>query len=424
MKSPALALVAALLSAISVAAQDAVAIKAGKLITISGPPLENAVILIENGKIKAIGKELKPAWNARVIDASDKTVMPTYVLAHTSGGLSSGDTENMPNVPYLTVQDAVDPASTFFEEALRNGIGTIHVVPGNRTLIAGQGMVVRPYGKTVEDMAVQTRSALKMSLQGQGGSRIAQLKKLRRALEDVREYMKEYERKKAEFAQEKAAGASGDKKEFSEEIEFQKKPIVDLLNKKLGAFLYVPGAAELPEALRIPAEFQFRATLVLGAQCHKAVPVVAATRQTVVLDDDLEFYEQEPDSEVETLVCPPALMHKAGVVFALSIDTNVDSPRRYPWWQMATAIRHGVDRESALKALTLVPAQILGLADQFGSVEEGKVANLQILSGDPLKATTWVETVLLEGQVVYERSKDRRLQYVTGKQDPKAAESK
>ena len=111
-------IVTALLSS-PIASQDLVAIKAGKVITVTRGEIENAVILIENGRITKIGTDIEPSWEAKVIDASDKVVMPTYVLAHASGGMS-GANENMSNVPYLTVQDAVDPSSTWFEEALRN----------------------------------------------------------------------------------------------------------------------------------------------------------------------------------------------------------------------------------------------------------------------------------------------------------------
>jgi imidazolonepropionase-like amidohydrolase len=79
---------------------------------------------------------------------------------------------------------------------------------------------------------------------------------------------------------------------------------------------------------------------------------------------------------------------------------------------MATCVRGGVDRRTALEALTVVPARMLGLEDQLGSIAEGKLANLQILTGDPLQATTWVDSVLLDGQVVYTRKDDPRLKYL------------
>ncbi|MGA0869393.1 MAG: hypothetical protein ACO3UM_10710, partial [Planctomycetota bacterium] len=166
-----------------VAAQDLVAVRAGKVLTGTGATMENAVVLIENGRITAVGSDVEVPWNAKVVDATGKIVAPTYVLAHTPGGLSGGN-EMMQNVPFLTVQDSIDPSSLFFEESLRNGIGTAHVIPGNATLIGGQGMVVRPFGKTVEDMTVVDRGGIKLSLaSGRGASRMAQMRKLRNALD-------------------------------------------------------------------------------------------------------------------------------------------------------------------------------------------------------------------------------------------------
>ena len=102
--------------AASAASQDVVAVKAGKLLTISGPTLEDQVVLIENGRIKQIGKpdDVEIPWTAKVIDAADKVVMPTWVIAHDSGGMRSAN-ENMQNVPWMSVRDAIDPASTYFE---------------------------------------------------------------------------------------------------------------------------------------------------------------------------------------------------------------------------------------------------------------------------------------------------------------------
>jgi imidazolonepropionase-like amidohydrolase len=412
--TPTLVAVLAALS-LPLAAQDLVAVKAGKLITISGPALSDAVVLIENGKIKTIGKakDVEVPWDAKVIDASKKVVMPTYVIAHTSGGMTRGN-ENMANVPYLTVQDA--------EEALRNGVGTIHVIPGNQTMIGGSGMVVRPYGKTVEDMAVLAKTGLKMSLgSGQGGSRMAQIQKMRRALKDIKEYMADYERRKKEFEQEKAAGAT-DKEKFEEKIDEKKQPVVDLLKGKATAYFYVPSTAELYEAVRLINEYKIKVVLVLGARCHKAAKYLKGIKSLeapIILDATMEYFEKDPDTEEEEKYCPAASFSKAGVTYAISLSNSNRGMSRYPWWQMATAIRNGVDADEALKSLTIVPAKILGLDDQVGTLEVGKRANLQVLTGDPLQAETWVERVLLDGEVVYDRSKDARLQYLFGKTDEK-----
>jgi len=393
------------------AAQTTVAVKAGRVITMAGSDLANVTILVENGRITKIGADVEVPWNATSIDAKDKVVMPTYVLAHSSGGMR-GANENLANVPYLRVQDAVDPSSKFFQECLRNGIGTVHVIPGNRTLIGGQGMLCKPVGQTVEDMSVAGRGGLKLSLFAEPGGAVAQVARLRRALDEVRDHAADFERRKREFAAEKAAG--GDKKEFDGKIDPTKQPTVDLLQHKNTAFLYVPDAAMLPEAQRLMREFDFHAVLVLGPTTHKAVATLHDLEFPVVLDGDLEVWEKDPRDGKTKKACLGAELYKRGIPFALDVSTGINGADRFPWWQMATLIRNGVDRDTALRAFTTVPAKLLRLDAEVGTVAPGRRANLQILTGDPLSSTTWVDTVLLDGETVYERRKDPRLRYLFG----------
>lgn len=404
--------------ALPATSQDMLAVKAGKILTITGPVIENGVVLMQNGRITKLAKasEVEIPWTAKVVDASDKVVMPTYVLASSQGGLGTAN-ENMQNVPWLSVADAVDPAATWFEDCLRNGVGTLHVLPGNFTLLGGTGMVVRPFGRTVEDMAVTANTGVKMSLGNGGAGRLQQIRRLRRALDDVREYLADYDRRKAEFDKEKAAGALPADKQWTEEIDRQKKPVVELLRKKTKGWIFVPTVAETDEALRLAQDLDL--VFVLGQNIDEAVPQLQKAKKTVILDPTIEYYETDEETQKEHKVCTAKLLADAGVPFALSLATN--GPASYPWWQMGTCIRNGVDRKTALEALTIVPARLLGMEDQVGSLAEGKLGNLQILSGDPLLATSWVETMIVEGQVVYERSKDPRLQYLFGDEQNRAA---
>lgn len=104
----------------------------------------------------------------------------------------------------------------------------------------------------------------------------------------------------------------------------------------------------------------------------------------------------------------PMIFHKAGVKFSFQTNTS-QYGRRYPWHQAATAVKHRMDRTEALKSITLYPAQFIGVDDRLGSIEAGKEANLIFLTGDPLDAQTWVDQVMIGGEIVYERAKDERL---------------
>ncbi len=200
------------------AAQDLVAIRAGKAWTVSGGVIENAVILVRDGRIEAVGADLEVPWNAKVIDARDKVVLPTWILAHSAGGLGGGNNERMQNVPFLTVADGLDPSALSIEEGRRNGVGVANVMPGNNTLVAGRGLIARYTGRTVEEMTLRERSGLKLSLAAGQGNVIAQIREMRRVLDDAAALKKDLDRKREEWQKAKDAGAIKPEEEWKDQV--------------------------------------------------------------------------------------------------------------------------------------------------------------------------------------------------------------
>ncbi len=376
------------------------AVEAGRIITIAGKDIKNGVILIEDGTIKAVGTDVEIPWDAFVIEAKDQVVMPGFVMAHTSSGLDRAN-ENMPEVPFISTFDSIDPISTFFEDSLRDGVVAMLVLPGNNTLLGGTGTIVKPYGRTVEEMLIKRYTGLKISLRpSRNTSRMGHMQRFRRYVSELKDYLEDYEQRKAD--------AKDEKKPFDEEIDVTKQSMVDLLNKKLTAFIYCDRAADVPKAIEIQKTHDLNTVLVLGPDCYKAVDLIAKSKLPVVLDSQLIIWETNEQTNEEEMKVIPIIFHKAGVKFAFQTDTS-QYGRRYLWYQAATAVKHGMKRIEALKSITLYPAQFIGIGDRLGSIETGKEATMLFLTGDPLDAQSWVDRVMIAGEIVYERAKDERL---------------
>ena len=395
-------LIAFITSALAHAApvRKKLAVEVGRIITIAGKDIKNGVILIEDGTIKAVGTDVEIPWDAFVIEAKDKVVMPGFVLAHTSSGLDRGN-ENLPEVPFLPTFYSIDPISTFFEDSLRDGVVAMLVLPGNNTLLGGTGTLVKPYGRTVEAMLIKRYAGLKISLRpSRNTSRMGHMQRFRRYMSDLKDYLEEYEQRKAD--------AKEEKKPFDEEIDVTKQSMVDLLNERLTAFVYCDRAADVPKALEIQQTHKLNVVLVLSPDCYKAVDLVAKSKLPVILDPQLIVWETNEQTNEEEMKIIPIIFHKAGVKFAFQTDTS-QYGRRYLWYQAAIAVKHGMKRIEALKSITLYPAQFIGVDDRLGSIEAGKEATLIFLTGDPLDSQSWVDQVMIAGEIVYERAKDERL---------------
>ena len=165
MKTPCtLVVLTALTSTVQVAsAGEIVAVKVGLAITVSGDDIENATILIEAGRIKAIGKDVEVPAEARVIDRPESVAMPGIVDPHATTGLRDPN-EVQANVPYVSVLDGVDPSAVGLEHAVRHGVTAVHCIAGNATRFGGQGAVIRTRGSFVDQMVVKSPSAMKISL--------------------------------------------------------------------------------------------------------------------------------------------------------------------------------------------------------------------------------------------------------------------
>jgi imidazolonepropionase-like amidohydrolase len=448
-----MALLLPLVLAAPLAAQDKIVIKGGRVLPVSGPAIDGGIIVINKGKIEAVGKNVPIPADAKVIDATGKVVAPGFIDVHSTRGMDQVNETN-PNVPFLSVVDAIDPSQDYFEECRRQGITTVAIVPGNATMFGGQGAILKTAGTIVDDMIVKRGVGIKLSLRPTGDrNRMGHVAAIRKELDAARDAMADKSKtaigdQRSAIGQNEAPNGALPKADSREpradEDTQQRRPrpgggqapmggetsdatlvreaLTKLLKGDLLAFIYCELAMDVPQAIKLVKEYKLKAVLVLDQDCHRAVKQVADAKLPVVLDPTLVYWEADPRTGEERQISLPKIFREAGVPVTFQVTGTASAGggrgggnqppaigANYLWYQAATAVKYGTPADEALNAITLRPAQTLGLAGSTGTIEPGKDADLVILTGDPLKLDTWVETTLISGKVVYEREKDKKL---------------
>lgn len=419
-------------------AQDVLAIQAGTIVPVTSAEIREGTIVIEGGRITAVGKDVEIPFNATVLRFPEGVVVPGLIHCNSAAGLRTPN-ENVPVVPFISVLDGVDPSSDDFPNARRNGITTTHVVPGNATRIGGQGAVLRPVGDVVDDMVLKSPSVLKLTVSPESRGyrdtyregRMAHMAALRRDFLGLYRYLETLvEKEDVETLPETGTGASSltsllaakpdwaalDIASIDEEkIDRNRLPLVRLVQRKIPAFIYCERSSDVLKAFEIIDTHGIRATLVLGRDAHRAKDLLKSREDLglVILDENLEDVEVDPRNDEERRIPTARILHDAGIRFAVQ-SSGFGGPfttygTSHLWYQGAVLVRQGVPRDEAMRALTIHPAKILGLDHRLGSIEEGKDANLTVFTGDVFDIRSWVDRVFIEGREVYNREEDRDL---------------
>lgn len=410
---------------------DKVLIEGAKIIPVVGDVIEKGNILIENGKIVAVGVDVKAPFDAKVIDASGKTVFPGMIDPYTSSGLDIPN-ESVPVASFVRVADAIDPSARYFENALRGGLTSIHIAQGANAVISGVTRVVRPIGMMVSEITVEAEGGLGIVFSAAGGRDVAgQLATLRGTFRSFDRYLKRLAEKLYEEEQKKDGGEVrvgpkearklGAKLIKPSKIEDRYRNLWRIRHGELDVYAHCSRAMDVQTALDFAKAqgFADNMTIVLGSETFKAVRRLKKLSRPVILSKS-QFVHREADrmtqEPIDTFV--PDVLMKNGIEFAIAGSEE-------PWYEAARLVRNGIPRQKALEAITLNAAKAIGLGARLGSIEPGKDGNILILSGDPLDTMTWVEHVFIEGRHVYDNKKDLRLRHLLqGAFDTKLAADK
>ena len=379
------------------------AIVGGRVVPVAGPPFEDGVVLISDGRIEAVGRDLCVPEAAERVDATGKVVLPGLVDAHTHLGVheeaevwAGQDTNEMtdPVTPHVRALDAINPADLAFADAVAGGVLTVNVNPGSGNPIGGQAAAVRSAGRTVDEMLLRAPSGLKSAL-GENPKRVYGDRKqlpstrlgtaavIRDALVKARNYLDKLDR-----------GDDGEPPE--RDLRWEALGLV--LSGEIPWRQHCHRADDIATALRLADEFGYRLVIDHGTEAVLLADRLAE-RGVPVLIGPLLTSRSKVELRNRSLANPGRLA-AAGVELGIITDHPV-VPIHLLAVQAALAVREGLDPAAALRAVTLTPARVLGLDDRLGSLEPGKHATLCVWSGDPLDARSRVETAWIEGRQVF-----------------------
>lgn len=388
----------------------------GNVKTMSQEGYFTGSILIEKGKIKKIIKHAIDDGNdsleflgvkeseVKVIDASGCWILPGFIDAHCHVGIGEeiyrfeGDDINEmtdPVTPELRTIDAINPEDEGFRDARLGGITAAFTCPGSANVIGGTGVVVKTMGRVVEEMIVREPAGLKVAF-GENPkfvygdqkkmpmTRMATAALLRQTLIDGRNYKDKLEQGKKD-------------PDKLPERELAMEAVNLVLDRKIPLRAHAHRADDMMTALRIAKEFKVDLVLEHCTEGHKIAEIIADNKLPVTVGPSLSSRSKVEMKDITFKT--PGILAKAGVKVALMTDHSV-TPIQYLPLCAALAVKNGMLEEDALKAITIWPAEILGVADRIGSLEEGKDADIVIWSAKPLCFDAEPQVVIINGQVV------------------------
>lgn len=402
---------------------SAYAIRNATVVTVGGATIPRATVVVRDGLIEAVGPEAAVPAGAWLIEGEGLMVYPGLIDALSGWGISEPSAQPAPQAPppgagpppsgapsppprpmgpedrpsntsWLRAADLVNPADRRLEAARNAGFTTAAAFP-MRGIFAGQGAVLNLAGQRAGGMVVASPVGQYVALSSGGapgfpGSLMGVIAYLRQVFLDLEHYRLEKE--------EYARGAAG-----------RKRPAYDRALEGLGdsgrILLPASSAVQIDRMLKLAAEWKVDAVLYGGHEAYRAaealkqagVPVLVSLKWPT-RDKDADPDEQEPTRVLEMrerAVSTPAVLDKAGIPFAFYSD-GTENPKDL-MAAVRRAIAAGLSREAALRALTLAPARIYGVADRLGTIEPGKIANLVVTKGELFQESTEVKYVFIDG---------------------------
>jgi imidazolonepropionase-like amidohydrolase len=382
--APMLLAAAVLLAPAADASAEAYHIRGARVVPVAGPPLEQGDILIRNGRIVAVAPRLDPGPEARVVAGEGLTAYPGLIEAGTRLGLTEigavratldavelGDFN-----PHLFAASAFNPHSELIPVTRANGITTVLARPGGG-ILSGQSSLMNLAGWTPDEMTIRARAALQLNLPtatGPGGADAAAAR-----LGELKQMFRE--------ARERRPG-SGD---------LVLEALRPYARGELPVIITADRAEQIRQAIELAEELGLK-YLLSGVREGYKVAALLKERDVACLVGPILDQPVGTTEPYDVLYTNPQALYQAGVRFAIMSGETANA-RNLPY-HAAMAAAHGLPADVALRAITLAPAELLGIGADYGSLSPGKVANLFLADGDPFDHRTQVKALFIHGRPV------------------------
>jgi len=375
------------------------AIEGAMIYSIAEKPFIGTV-LVEDGKISAVGVAVEVPADAERLEGQGKLLFPGFIDAHTHLGINpeamgwAGEDYNeksSPITPELDALDAIYPEDLGFKETLAGGVTTVMVTPGSANVIGGQCTVLktRPY-PLVTDMVLRRKAGLKIAfgenprrVYGNAGkaptTRMGVAGLLRKTLQKAAEY-----RNNQRQSEEKSASA----------VDFGLENVGLVISGEMPLRAHAHRADDIATAVRIAKEFDLNIIIEHATEGHKIADFLMEEEVPVLVGPTLTFRSkmEVADRSFDSL----AILDQVGVKFGIISDHPVVPSSALPLYA-GLAVRYGLSEEAALRAITLEPARIMEIDDRVGSIEVGKDADLVLWNAHPFNSTSKPEWVMVDG---------------------------
>lgn len=387
------------------------AIRNARIVTVTGPVIDNGTVVIANGRIAAVGANVAIPAGASVIDAKGLSVYPGMMDSGTTLGLeeigsvagTQDKAEIGDNNANIHVDVAIHPDSSHIPVTRVNGITTALTAPEGGT-IAGQSALINLDGWVPREMLLKSPVAMHINWPGGfgGGSEFAFFgpqrvtNEARRQQETQIENLKKILRDARAYADAKDARAK-DPGLPKQDVNLKFEALIPVVRGQMPVVINANTERDIKSAIAFADEMKIKLILAGAVEAYRVANQLKAKNIPVIVGPVLRMPNRE-DDPYDAAFTNASLLVKAGVKIAFQTGDSAEA-RNLPY-NVGMAAAFGLPKDEALKAVTIYPAEIFGVADQIGSIEQGKIANLIVTDGDPLEVLTQVKYLFINGHQV------------------------